>query len=355
MPAPLYRSRSTQIAAHLRERLAQWPERLPGERLLAAQLGVGRRTIRAALNQLEAEGLLHKHGPRRGSRLAPAAPGMSPTRRKVGLLLTAPFSSLHRSGVVLVDALRAFFFRHEVDLHLHDLSASPKQGAFPYFRRLYETLHYDAWLLSGSTQPMQTWCERERLPVILASAPFPGVALPAVELGFHATCRHAVGQMIRAGHRHLALLVPKLPPHIAPGDQASVAGFLEGVEAFAIPGLKATVEKHPQEQAAFCAMLDELLQRSPRPSAWLVRTPYFLTTLVYLLQRGVRIPQEVALVCRDREDYFQHLPLAPSCYATPPGAKAQQLGQLTMRLLNGETLAPHCHWVLPEWVDGETL
>ncbi len=358
---PLYRSRATQVALHLRERILanEWPRGLPSERGLEQELGVGRRTVRAALRQLEGEGVLLPGGERRKSQIPPPE-ATAPTRRRqtarqVGFLLLSRPSALNRSNLLMVDALRRFLARRKVELCLHDLGPAPKQGVLPYFRRLYRQHSYEAWLLSGSNRELQAWCEAERLPVILASAAFPGIGLPGVELGFERTCHHAVGQMVRAGHRHLAFLLPELPANIAPGDRASRAGFLEGVAGFGHLGASGRVELFSREPTSLPRLIDRLLARRPRPTAWLIRKPYFITVLVRLLQLGIRIPEEVSLVCRDSDDFFPDLPIAPSCYVAPPEGKARLLGSLAMRLLGGERLPPICHTVLPEWEPGQTL
>ncbi|MDR1279365.1 MAG: GntR family transcriptional regulator, partial [Opitutaceae bacterium] len=55
-----WQSLSSQFAEHLRGRLqaGEWKEQLPGERVLAEQLGVSRRTVRAALEELSRGGWL---------------------------------------------------------------------------------------------------------------------------------------------------------------------------------------------------------------------------------------------------------------------------------------------------------
>ncbi|MFK7910825.1 MAG: GntR family transcriptional regulator, partial [Akkermansiaceae bacterium] len=55
---------SEQLAAHLKKELSRgaWTGFMPGEERLLAQFGVGQGTVRAALRQLENEGLLVAEG-----------------------------------------------------------------------------------------------------------------------------------------------------------------------------------------------------------------------------------------------------------------------------------------------------
>ncbi|RRK02683.1 GntR family transcriptional regulator [Opitutaceae bacterium TAV3] len=66
-----YQLRSTQIAEYLRERLqaGEWAGQLPGERVLAEQAGVSRRTVRAALETLQQEGWVAERS-RQGTQVA---------------------------------------------------------------------------------------------------------------------------------------------------------------------------------------------------------------------------------------------------------------------------------------------
>jgi DNA-binding GntR family transcriptional regulator len=60
-------SASEQVADYLRAELlsGRWTDTMPGGDRLVAQLGIGKETVRAALSQLENEGLLIPQGRRK--------------------------------------------------------------------------------------------------------------------------------------------------------------------------------------------------------------------------------------------------------------------------------------------------
>jgi DNA-binding GntR family transcriptional regulator len=76
---PLLRSLSVsaQAAAHLRAEIERghWMGKLPGVHQLAAELGVNRKTVEAALRQLEHEGLLQGQGQGGGASSSLPPPG----------------------------------------------------------------------------------------------------------------------------------------------------------------------------------------------------------------------------------------------------------------------------------------
>ncbi|MGW7100970.1 GntR family transcriptional regulator [Streptomyces sp. NPDC054883] len=80
MPGPAAMPKYQRIAVALRQELARAARspggKLPSERSLAARYGVNRQTVRAALQQLRAEGLIVTG--RRGTRPAPGAAGPTP-------------------------------------------------------------------------------------------------------------------------------------------------------------------------------------------------------------------------------------------------------------------------------------
>ena len=65
---PAYQSKAGQVAARIREHmiLGHWPQGLPAERRLAADMGVGRMTLRAALAELRRGGMLQADGREEG-------------------------------------------------------------------------------------------------------------------------------------------------------------------------------------------------------------------------------------------------------------------------------------------------
>ncbi len=82
----VFRSRSSQVADYLRERLLSGycHKRLPSERELSRQLGVGRQSIRGALQELQHEGLITSRTTA-GTRVLSKASIEHTQERKVGL------------------------------------------------------------------------------------------------------------------------------------------------------------------------------------------------------------------------------------------------------------------------------
>ena len=82
-----------QTAAHLREGLREgrWRGQLPGVVRLAAELGVSTHTLRAALREVEAEGLVALSADGR-SRQVPDRPARRKRPLRIGILLYEPLA-----------------------------------------------------------------------------------------------------------------------------------------------------------------------------------------------------------------------------------------------------------------------
>jgi DNA-binding GntR family transcriptional regulator len=94
-------SPSGQVAAHLREGLlaGRWSGEMPGVPTLAAELGIDRKTVDAALRQLDGEGLLVPQGAGRRRRIVlPTGKPIAPPLR-IGLpIAICPMSSISGTG-----------------------------------------------------------------------------------------------------------------------------------------------------------------------------------------------------------------------------------------------------------------
>ena len=93
---PLLRplSASEQAAAHLRAEVerGRWTEVIPGANELASELGVNHKTLKAALRQLEHEGLLVGQGQGRRRRIVPSN-GKAVRPMRIAILDFEPISS----------------------------------------------------------------------------------------------------------------------------------------------------------------------------------------------------------------------------------------------------------------------
>ena len=234
-----------------------WQEHLPGERELCARLQVSRSTIRAALAELQRRGWLDVSNRRRRRITAERTARPAADHQKiVAILAPLTLRTMPPAAVLVIDALREQLAKTGwmVELHVNRACFSSKPG------RALETLVHDthaaAWLLVGSSRPMQSWFLRQSVPCLVMGTCASDIPLPFADADHRATCRHAGALLLRKGHRRLALV---LPESTTGGDTDSERGMREAIAHD--PSASLLLVRH-HDKAHLCMLLDKAIRSS---------------------------------------------------------------------------------------------
>lgn len=340
----------------LREAIAhgRWQGELPGERRLCEEWHISRPTLRAALTALAAEGwvsIAQGKPTRVCQQQVPASPATAqPQTLTVGLLSPEPLHAMPPFVLLWVDELRSQLASegHLLQVHVGRAWSGGKNPARA-LQTLTTTVPATAWVLYRSTEAMQQWFEQRQIPCVVVGSVFKGLNLPSVDRDHRAVCRHAVGLMAARGHQRLALLIQE--PQYA-GDRESEAGFAEGIQAAAAArGVTGHIQRHDGSREGLLKALDRLISARQRPQALLIaRTSSALTVCTALLQRGLRIPQDISLICRDDDVFLDETLPQIARYSITAGTFAKRIFRLVRQPgAKGETK------VMPEFVKRESL
>jgi DNA-binding LacI/PurR family transcriptional regulator len=338
----------------LREAIAagRWQDELPGERRLCEEWHISRPTLRAALTALAAEGLviISQGKPTRVCQPPEGAVASPPSQTlTVGLLSPEPLHGMPPFVLLWVDELRSQLASegHLLQVHVGRAWSGGKNPARA-LQTLTTTVPASAWVLYRSTEAMQQWFEQKQIPCVVVGSVFKGLTLPSVDRDHRAVCRHAVGMMAARGHQRLALVIQE--PQFA-GDRESEAGFDEGIQAAAARGITGLIQRHDGSREGILKALDRLLSARQRPQALLIaRTSSALTVCTGLLHRGIRIPQDMALICRDDDIFLDETIPQISRYSISAGIFAKRIFRLVRQPgVKGDTK------VMPEFVKRESL
>jgi len=330
----------------------RWIETLPGEHALCAQLHVGRKTLRAALERLQRAGLLKCE---RGLRRKIVARRPRVARRggnRVVLLMPAALQSLNPFVVFLIDRLREHLAEEGCQLETQASRAPYRSQGSSGLEDLSRTLHPAGWVLLHSTEPMQKWFAARQLPCVVIGSPHSGIKLSSIDIDYGALCVHAVSQFISRGHKKLALINPQPP---GAGDTRTETGFLQAMASHSSGGITAEVVKHDCTPTGICQRVGSVRALAQPPTAFLVsRAHHCLTVMTCLLGAGAKIPGDVALISRDNDFYLEAAVPEVTRYSQNPNAFAANASRMVMQMIRGSTKIEECK-IIPNFIRGKTL
>jgi LacI family transcriptional regulator len=343
-----------QTTGALRDALNRkiWTGEMPGERELCLRFHISRPTLRAALQILEREGWLQsQHGKKRVI-VSPQSPFKKARLKVVALLSPVPLSEIVPHSSIWTNRLREFLAEEGLDLQVHTgrhwwhTKAAEKQVAL-----LTHQNPAAVWVLFSGTERLQQWFANSSLISVAAGSVHGGIGLPSVDLNHRATCRHAAGQFLSHGHERVVFL--KRAPSAA-GDLESEQGFLE---AFRLKqNVSPMIEEHDGTPDGIRRILSTIQRRKSPPTGFLLtHATTALLTASTLIQRGVRIPQDVSMICRDSDGFLDYFCPSIARYEVDSRFHAQRLGRLILQLANGGAVRTQRVLLVPKFFPGESL
>ena len=290
-----------QVAVHLRGELMQerWGDLMPGVDGLAADLGVSRKTMDAALQLLEKEGLLVPQGGGRRRRIELPV-GMKQTHgMRVAILLSEPIDRKLDYMVELQHELQkaghAVFYPAKC---LSELGMEVQRVA-----RIVEQTEADAWIVLAGSSEVLAWFAGQQVPTFALFGRRRGLALagagPDKAPAFAAAARTLIG----LGHRRIVLLAR--PRRRLPRPGASEQAFLDELTAHGLVVSKYHLPDWDESIRGFHGRLESLFQVTPPTALIIEEAALFAAAQQFLAQRKLRVPQDVSLVCTDADAGFE--------------------------------------------------
>jgi DNA-binding LacI/PurR family transcriptional regulator/biotin operon repressor len=293
-------SASEQVAAHLCGELRKWAWSgvMPGGDKLAAELGVGRDTVEAALQKLEKEGLLVNQGRRRG-RLIAAPTGRGSTRRlRLGVLLDEDAN--RRLDYVVA-------FEHELEQAGHAVCHPPHtlsdlgMGA-KRIAAMVGRIEVDGWLVLGASREVLEWFAARETPVFAIFGRRQSLRIAGVGPDKLPSLGEAVGALVELGHRRIVLLTRKRRRLPQPGNFERA--FLEALVAHGIEPGPYHLPDWEETIDDLHARMEALFRLTPPTALILDEAPFFVAAQHFLARRGLSVPEHVSLVCNDADPAF---------------------------------------------------
>lgn len=301
MPKLIVRTASEQVAAHLREQVLAgiWTETIPGGHRLAPELGVNHKTVETALRQLEAEGLLQSQGSGRPRRIV-IPEGRSGARRsmRIALFLLLTSDRSEESQIELRHLLEeAGHVPFYPDKTMLDLGMDAGRIA-----RFVKRTEADAWVIGAGSKEVLQWFSEQPTPAFAffgrrEGLPIAGVGPDKVPPMIEAT-RH----LIEHGHRRITFLVRKHQRLPAPAP--SIQAFLDELGQHKIQVGEFNLPDWDETREGFQEILDSLFRLTPPTAIFADEAYLFIAAQQFLARKGVRVPEDVSLICTDSDPTF---------------------------------------------------
>ena len=349
-------SLSVQTAASIRKAIEEgaWVEFLPSERRLCDMFKVSRPTIRTALHMLAKDGWLEIRQGRRNRLLTRQAQSAAPANRLVGLVTHEPVSQMSLTAYHGISEMRAHLAEHGFAT---EILVCPPGGARTQRRKLENFVRQNrvfCCVLMSVSKDLQQWFGQNSVPALVLGSCHADVRLPSLDVDHRAACRHAAGIFLRKGHRRMALVIPNSG---VAGDLASEEGFKEGVEqGSSSTEATALVVRHNGTAQNITSKLDALFNSANPPTALLVAKPWHVfAVIIYLLKRGLSVPDTVSLIARDQDQLFESVIPTISHYKFEGDSFVHLLTRLMLKLVSRETLPPQPTLIFPKFFEGGTV
>lgn len=353
---PKRNSLAAQSADSIRKAIEEgtWREYLPSERRLCEMLRVSRPTIRTALRLLAEGGWLEIRQGRRNRLLN--RPQRSLARRPsrlIGIVTPEHLSRVPIATYQIISEMRAHLAEQgfTTEVLVCQAHSARAQG-----RKLEEFVRQNRILccvLISVSKDIQKWFSTHSVPALVLGSCHEDVKLPSLDTDYRSVCRHAGGIFLSKGHRRMALVVP----HSAvAGDLASETGFMESIQLNRHIDARASIVRHNGTAQNISSKLDALFNSAHAPTALLVAKPqHVFIVLIYLLKRGLTVPDTVSFIARDHDHIFETVSPPIAHYTLKEDTFAHRLSRLMLQLVSHGKMAAEPNLIFPKYFAGGTV
>lgn len=338
-----------QLADHLREeiRSGELDGNMPGVAQLVRRLGVGTKTVVAALESLKQEGILEAPGKRRRNRIVAANTGKR-TGLQIRILLYEESDSHDEHTLEL---------RHRLEERGHHVAFAEKTLADLKFdvnrvARLVNKTAGDAWVIRAGPRSVLEWFAAQSMPAFAMFGRQTKLPMASLATLKSPALAKALQRLVELGHRRIVMLAREERRKPTPG--LFERRFLDELERLGIEVGPYNLPDWENDRRSFHRCLDSLFRLTP-PSALLLSEPaLFFATLQHLTEKGLAVPRNVSLISLDDHPAFEWFEPEVSHIATDTRRWVPRVVRWAENVANGredrrETL------IRGEFVEGGTI
>ena len=209
-----------------------------------------------------------------------------------------------------------------------------------------------AWILYGSSEPIQKWFAQRGLPALIHGWPYPGVALPYVTKDWEPAAFHAGLQFLRHGHRNIGLF-----EFVRRGAGAMlIENGLRRALATAGNKAKLLLFKDERTPESIARAYETAFKLKDRPTAMvLTSSNHLLTSLSWLVSKGIAVPGDVSLTVLPYDTWYSEFHPPLSHYKSNTKVFAQGMAERVLELIEHGRVGRKSLAVPVEFVPGATI
>lgn len=336
----------------LRLEAGEWSGGLPGERILAQKLDVGRDTVRLALQQLEQAQVVGPAtaGRKRSVLNFTSRRSTSPTQElRIGVLSPRKLEQLPQPTLFEIDHLRRALNQNGGSLDVFSPSWFEHANPSKHLAKLVEEEPCSAWVLFRASEQIQRWFAGSGIPCLVRGYPFADDLLPHLDVNWEATARHACGRLWRHGHRCVGILIP--PGHLR-GVEAAIMGARNlGEAGFVL----CEMPENGTVEGVNRALARALQTKNPPTAIIAIRPRQAATALTWLGTQGLRVPTDLGIISLAHEPLMDHFVPEISGYRLDPETVSKLVIRRVKTLISGIHGRAFNPWIMPKVVKGASI
>lgn len=272
---------------------------MPGSNRLAAELGVGKETMEAALRQLENEDLLIPQGRRRGRKIQLPEGPAGDRKLRIAILLSHPSEKYLNYMVEL---------RHELDRAGHrpiyaNVSKHEAQMNTKEIGRTVGKTEAQAWIIVNGSREALEWFSQYEKPSFALFGRSHGLPFASVSPDKRESMAALMEELQRHGHSRIVFLTR--PSGQAPGTGSPEQVFLDSLTARGIPPSSYNLPVWEESAEGYHARLESLFRVTPPTALILDETMLFVAAQQFLLSQKLRVPEDISLACTNNDPVYQ--------------------------------------------------
>lgn len=325
-----YEEIAAELEKRIRSREPADPTTFASERELTDQYGVDRSTIRRALSVLETKGLILRQPGRRTAVLARDVGIARPRRgRQIALLLNA--SPRGWATLPVLHGAEAVFTARGYDLALYSTHADDPDSAERRERdRLEHCLERRVagvilWPAGRNEEALHR-IDRAGIPIVLLDQKISGPSMDFVGIDNVAAAYRATEHLLRLGHRRIAHLTRE---NTQPTTLQRLAGYRRAMVDYGARiedawAMRCRPGRAEEEAVEACLRVPD-----PPTAIFAINDMTALRVMHYLARRGIRVPDQVAVVGVDDLPVAELTPIRLTTVRQP----FEQMGAAAAELL----------------------